>query len=77
MKSRYLDLMTGEVISANQLLAFEKGKSKIWESADALYSLLAGIADAKEEEAYNLLCEVDTIRTLLQKYQSAENFLGG
>ncbi len=76
MKSKYLDLRTGEVISAKQLLAFEKGKSKIWISADELYSLLVDIADAKEEQAHNLLCEVETIRALLKKYEYAENSLG-
>jgi hypothetical protein len=76
MKSKYLDLRTGEVISAKHLLAFEKGKSEIWKSADELYSLLADIADAKEEQAHNLLCEVETIRALLKKYEYAENSLG-
>jgi hypothetical protein len=76
MKSKNLDLRTGEVISAKQLLAFEKGKSEIWKSADELYSLLADIADAKEEQAHSLLWEVDTIRALLKKYQSAEESLG-
>jgi hypothetical protein len=76
MKSKYLDLRTGEVISANQLLAFEKGKSEIWEMTDELYSLLADIADAKEEEAHSLLWEVETIRALLKKYRSAEDSLG-
>jgi hypothetical protein len=76
MKSKYLDLRTGEVISAKQLLAFEKGKSKIWKSADELYLLLADIADAKEEQAHSLICEVETIRALLEKYQSAEDSIG-
>jgi hypothetical protein len=76
MKSKYLDLRTGEVISAKQLLAFEKGKGEIWKAADELYSLLASIADAKEEEAHSLLWEVETIRALLKKYQSAEDHLG-
>lgn len=76
MKSKYLDLRTGEVISAKQLLAFEKGKDKIWKAADELYSLLASIADAKEEEAHSLLWEVESIRALLKKYQSAEDHLG-
>jgi hypothetical protein len=76
MKSKYLDLRTGEVISANQLLAFEKGKSEIWEMADELYSLLADVADAKEEEAHSLLWEVENIRALLKKYRSAGDSLG-
>jgi hypothetical protein len=83
MKSKYLDLRTGEVISAKQLLAFEKGKSNIWKAADELYLLLADIADAKEEQAHSLIWEADSliweveaIRALLKKYQSAEDHLG-
>ena len=34
MKSKYLDLQTGEVIDAKQLLDWEKGKDRIWEAAD-------------------------------------------
>jgi hypothetical protein len=83
MKSKYrkyLDLRTGVVISAeqlaNQLLAFEKDKSHIWKATDELYWRLADIADAKEEEAQGLLWEVEAIRALLKKYQSAEDHLG-
>jgi hypothetical protein len=43
MKHKYIDLQTGEVLTAKQLLAFEKGKDRILETADELYSLLADI----------------------------------
>ena len=76
MKSKYIDLQTGEVISAKQLLNFEKGKDRIWEAADELYSLLASVADAKEEEGYRLICEADAIRAALKKYQIAQDSLG-
>jgi hypothetical protein len=75
MKRRYLDLHTGEVITAKQLLAFENGKDRIWETTNELYSLLADIANAKEEEAHLLLYEVENIRTILEQYQSAEDSL--
>jgi hypothetical protein len=75
MKRRYVDLQTGEIITARQLLALEKGKDRIWDRADELYSLLADIAHAKEQEAHALLYEVEHIRTLLEQYQSAEDCL--
>ena len=75
MKSRYLDLLTGEALSAKQLLAFEKGKDHIWKAADELYLQLANIADAKEQEANRLLVEVEVIRACLKKYATAEDFL--
>ena len=34
VKSRYVDLQSGEVISAKQLLDWEKGKDRVWEAAD-------------------------------------------
>jgi hypothetical protein len=72
MKSKYLDLQTGEVLSAKQLLAFEKGKDRIWQAADELYLLLSDVAHAKEEEANGLLVEVEVIRDYLKKYDEAE-----
>ena len=72
MKSKYIDLQTGEVIGAKQLLKFERGKDRIWEAADELYSLLANIANAKEEEGHRLIYEAETIRAYLKKYQIAQ-----
>jgi hypothetical protein len=75
MKRRYIDLQSGELITAKELLAFEKGKDRIWETADELYSLLADIANAKEERAHALLYEAENIRTILEQYKSAEDSL--
>jgi hypothetical protein len=72
VKSKYLDLETGEVLNAKQLLAFEKGKDKIWKAADELRLLLSNIADDKEQEAHGLLVEVEVIRDYLKKYDDAE-----
>jgi uncharacterized protein YPO0396 len=71
VKSKYLDLQTGEVLSAKQLLAWEKGKDRIWKEGDELYSLLSSIADAKEQEVEELLYEVRTIRACLENYEAA------
>jgi hypothetical protein len=68
MKSRYVDLQTGEVISAKQLLAFEKGKDRIWEAAEEMRSLLLNIAEAGEEQA-------QAIRECVKKYDAAEGQL--
>jgi hypothetical protein len=75
MKSKYVDLQTGEVINAKRLLTWEQGKDKIWEAADELRSLLADIAQAKEQEAQELLLEAATIRHYLKKYDVAEETL--
>ena len=75
MKSKYIDLQTGEVINAKQLLAWEQDKDRIWEVADELRSLLADIAEAKKEEARGLLMEVAVIEDMLKKYDIAEETL--
>jgi uncharacterized protein YPO0396 len=77
MKSKYLDLHTGEVISAKQLLAFETGKDEIWKAADELRSLLVDIAQAREVEAQELLMEAHAIRDCVKKYDAAEEKLDG
>jgi uncharacterized protein YPO0396 len=75
MKSKYVDLRTGEVISAKQLLAWEKGKDRIWEAADEMRSLLLNIAEAREEQAQHLLMEAQAIRECVKKYEAAEEQL--
>ena len=75
VKSKYVDLQTGEVISAKQLIAWEKGKDKIWEAADNLYSLLANMAEEREYESQRLLIEAAVIRDHLNTYGRAEDML--
>ncbi len=75
VKSKYVDLQTGEVISAKQLIAWEKGKDKIWEAADNLYSLLANMAEEREYESQRLLIEAAVIRDHLNTYDRAEDML--
>ena len=75
MKSKYVDLQTGEVISAAQLLAWEKGKDRIWEVADELYSLLADLAQQREQEAQRLQTEASVIRDYLDTYDDAADML--
>jgi mannose-6-phosphate isomerase-like protein (cupin superfamily) len=78
MKSTYLDLQTGEVISAKQLLALEKGKENaIWKAADEMYSLLASMAEDRERELQRLQAEVSSIRNYLKKYDDATEMLEG
>jgi quercetin dioxygenase-like cupin family protein len=77
VKSRYVDLQTGEVISAKQLMAWEKGKDKIWGAADNLYSLLANMAEEREYESQRLLLEAAVIRDHLNTYGRAEDMLDG
>lgn len=75
VKSKYLDLQTGEVITAKQLIAWEKGKDKIWEAADNLYSLLANMAEEREYESQRLLIEAAVIRDYLNTYDRAQDML--
>jgi mannose-6-phosphate isomerase-like protein (cupin superfamily) len=77
VKSEYLDLQTGEVVSAKQILAWEKGKDRIWEAADELYSLLANMAQEREEESHRLLLEASVIRDYLDTYDEAADMLDG
>jgi len=75
VKSRYVDLQSGEVISAKQLLDWEKGKDGVWEAADGLYSLLATMAKEREEESHRLLFEAAVIRDHLDAYDEAGDTL--
>jgi len=76
MKSKYVDLQTGEVITVKQLLAYEKGKDRIWEAADEMRSLLLNIAEAREEQAQHLPMEAQAIRECVKNYDAAEEQLG-
>jgi hypothetical protein len=77
MKERYLDLQTGRSLSVKEILEVEDHKDIVWEAADELRSLLADIAEAKEEEeeAQGLLMEVAVIRDYLNKYDVAQGDL--
>ena len=75
MKERYLDLQTGRTLSVKEILEVEDHKDIVWEAADELRSLLADIAEAKEEEAQGLLMEVAIIRGYLKKYDVEQEML--
>jgi len=75
MKSKYMDLQTGVVLSFKELLTYEKGKDQIWEAADEMRSLLLEIADAREEQAQHLLMEAQAIRECVKNYEAAEEQL--
>src|ERR671921_691033 len=68
MKSKYMHLQTGVVLSFKELLTYEKGKDQIWEAADEMRSLLLEIAEAREEEAQE-------IRECVKNYEAAEEQL--
>ena len=75
MKSKYMHLETGVVLSFKELLVYEKGKDRIWEAADELRSLLLDIAEAREEQAQGLLLEAQEIRECVKNYDAAEEKL--
>jgi uncharacterized protein YPO0396 len=70
-----MDLETGKVLTAKDLLRLEGRKGTVWEAADELRSLLKGIATSYEEEAQTLLIEAQHIRVALEKYDAAEEAL--
>ena len=76
MKSKYVELQTGDVLSAEQILAWEKGKDRIWKEADELYLLLAKMAEERERESQRLLLEASIIRDYLKTYDEAVNLDG-
>ena len=76
MKSKYMHLQTGVVLSFKELLTNEKGKDQIWEAADEMRSLLLEIAEAREEQAQHLLMEAQEIRECVKNYDAAEEQLG-
>jgi hypothetical protein len=75
MKRKYLELETGITLSIKEILEIENHKDTLWEAADELCSLLANIAEAKEEEAQRLLEEAAIIKDSLKKYDLAEEML--
>ena len=75
MKRKYLELETGTTLSIKEILEIENHKDILWEAADELRSLLADIAEAKEEEAQRLLEEAAIIKDSLKKYDLAEEML--
>src|SRR5215212_1141924 len=75
MKSKYMHLQTGVVLSFKELLTNEKGKDQIWEAADEMRSLLLEIAEAREEQAQQLLMEAQEIRECVKNYDAAEEQL--
>ncbi len=70
-----MDLETGKVLTATDLLWIEGRKGAVWEAADELRSLLKDIATSYEEEAQTLLIEAQHIREVLEKYDAAEEAL--
>ena len=75
MKSKYVDLKTGEVLSAEQLLAFETGKDEIWKAADEMRSFLSDMAEDLEAESQRQLLQASIIRGYLKKYDDALDML--
>jgi uncharacterized protein YPO0396 len=76
MKSKYMHLKTGVVLSFKELLAYEKGEDRVWwEAADEMRSLLLEIAEAREEQAQHLLMEAQVIRECVKNYDAAEEQL--
>ena len=75
MKSKYMHLQTGVVLTFKELLTNEKGKDQIWEAADEMRSLLLEIAEAREEQAQHLLMEAQEIRECVKNYEAAEEQL--
>ena len=77
MRNKFLDLQSGTVVNAKELLTIAGAKDEVWKAADGLYSLLSDIAVDQENQAQNLLMETAIIRGHLKKYDQAEDKLDG
>jgi uncharacterized protein YPO0396 len=67
-----MDLETGITLSLKEVLEIAHHKEGVWEAADELRSLLADIADSREEQAQELMAEARAIRECVKKYNAAE-----
>jgi uncharacterized protein YPO0396 len=75
VRERYMDLQTGINLSLKEVLELANHKDPVWEAADELCSLLVDIAEAREEQAQELLMEAQAIRECVKKYAAAQEAL--
>ena len=75
MKDKYLNLQTGTLLNAKELLDIAGAKDEVWKAADELYSLLSEMAEERENESQRLLMDAAIIRGHLKTYDQAQQKL--
>ena len=75
MRNKFLDLQSGTLVNAKELLTIAGAKDEVWKAADGLYSLLSDIAVDRENQSQHLLMEAAIIRGYLKTYDHAEEQL--
>ena len=75
MRNNFLNLQTGTLLNAKELLDIAGAKDEVWNAADELYSLLSEIAEERENESQRLLMDAALIRGQLKTYDQAQQKL--
>ena len=75
MRNKYLNLQTGTLLNAKELLDIAGAKDEVWKAADELYSLLSEMAEERENESQRLLMDAAIIRGHLKTYDQAQQKL--
>ncbi len=75
LRNNFLNLQTGTLLNAKELLDIAGAKDEVWKAADELYSLLTEIAEERENESQRLLMDAAMIRGYLKTYDQAEQKL--
>src|SRR5918998_838394 len=76
MRNNFLNLQTGTLLNAKELLDIAGAKDRVWEAADELYSLLSDMAEVRVNESQRLLMDAAIIRGHLKTYDQAQQELG-
>ena len=75
MRNKYLNLQTGTLLNAKELLDIAGAKDEVWKAADELYSLLSEIAEERVNESQRLLMDAAVIQGHLKTYDQAQQEL--
>jgi len=76
MRNNFLNLQTGTLLNAKELLDIAGAKDEVWKAADELYSLLSEMAEERVNESQRLLMDAAIIRGQLKTYDQAQQKLG-
>jgi roadblock/LC7 domain-containing protein len=76
LRNNFLNLQTGTLLNAKELLDIAGAKDRVWQAADEMYSLLSDMAEERVNEAQRLLMDAAIIRGQLKSYDQAQQELG-
>jgi roadblock/LC7 domain-containing protein len=75
MTNKYLNLQTGTLLNAAELLDIAGAKDRVWTAADELYSLLSEMVEERVNESQRLLMDAAVIQGHLKTYDQAQQEL--